>query len=125
MQVKILFVDDDESLREVTAYLLQGEGYEVITAGNGTEALARCEESMPDIVISDLSMPGMDGGKVFEAIRNDPALGDTKVLIITGKPELRRLIYDRPVQPPEGYLDKPVDEENLLANVKRILELAK
>ncbi len=68
-------------------------------------------------------MPGKDGGKVFEAIRNNPELTDTPVCIITGRPELRRLIYDRPVRPPEGYLDKPVDEAKLLLNVRKILEL--
>ena len=46
-----------------------------------------------------------------------------KVCIITGKPVLRRLIYERPVPPPEGYVDKPVSEDALLRNIKRILEL--
>jgi hypothetical protein len=46
------------------------------------------------------------------------------VCIITGRPELRRLIYDRAVRPPEGYLDKPVDDETLLLNVRKILEVA-
>ncbi len=61
--------------------------------------------------------------KFFEEIRNDKELKTAKVCIITGKPELRRLIYDRPVPPPEGYLDKPVSEEHLLLNVRKILEI--
>jgi CheY-like chemotaxis protein len=68
-------------------------------------------------------MPGTDGGKVFEILRKDPDLSQIRVCIITGKPELRRLIYDRPVPPPEGFLDKPVDEETLLLNVRKILEV--
>ena len=44
--------------------------------------------------------------------------------IITGKPEMRKLIYDRAVNPPEGYVDKPVDEEGILVNVRKTLELA-
>ena len=71
----------------------------------------------------DLSMPGTDGGKVFESLRRNPDLAAIKVCIITGRPELRRLIYDRPVTPPEGYLDKPVDEETLLLNVRKILQV--
>ena len=67
-------------------------------------------------------MPGKNGGFVFEELRNNPELSSTKVCIITGKPELRRLIYDRPVSPPEGYLDKPINEETLLMNVRKILE---
>jgi hypothetical protein len=46
------------------------------------------------------------------------------VCIITGRPELRRLIYDRPVVPPEGYLNKPVSDEELVRNVRKILELS-
>jgi len=69
-------------------------------------------------------MPGKDGGQVFEFIRKDEALAGTRVCIVTGRPELRRLIYERPVPAPEGYLDKPVDEETLLLNVRKILEVA-
>jgi CheY-like chemotaxis protein len=69
-------------------------------------------------------MPGMDGGKVFETLRRDAELSSTRVCIVSGKPELRRLIYERPVPPPEGYLDKPVSEESFLLNVRKILELS-
>ena len=68
-------------------------------------------------------MPGRDVGEVFEILREEEALAGIKVCIITGRPELRRLIYDRSVRPPEGYLDKPVDEERLLLNVRKILEV--
>jgi len=77
----------------------------------------------PDLVTLDLSMPGKNGGYVFEEIRKNPEIAATKVCIITGKPELRRLIYERPVAPPEGYLDKPVNEETLLINLRKILEV--
>jgi two-component system chemotaxis response regulator CheY len=77
----------------------------------------------PDLVTLDLSLPGKNGGYVFEEIRKNPEIASTKVCIITGKPELRRLIYERPVAPPEGYLDKPVNEETLLTNVRKILEV--
>jgi CheY-like chemotaxis protein len=69
-------------------------------------------------------MPGRDGGEVFEAIRRDPVVSGTRVCIVTGRPELRRLIYEKPVPPPEGYLDKPVSEEALLMNVRKIFGLA-
>ena len=57
-------------------------------------------------------------------IRQDPELDHLKVCIITGRPELRKTIYDRSVTPPEGYLDKPVTEESLMRNVRKVLELA-
>ena len=55
-------------------------------------------------------------------LRQDKEIAGTNVCIITGKPELRKLIYERPVKAPEGYLDKPIDAETLLLNVRKILE---
>jgi hypothetical protein len=69
-------------------------------------------------------MPGKCAGEVFELIRRDNGLTDMKVCVITGRPELRKLIYDRSVKPPEGYLDKPVTEERHLRSVRMALELA-
>ena len=57
-------------------------------------------------------------------MRNDPELAEIPVLIISGKPELRRLIYQRTVKPPEGFLDKPIDEATLLRNVRKVLALS-
>jgi hypothetical protein len=69
-------------------------------------------------------MPGKDVGEVFEILRHDADLEGLKICVITGRPELRKLIYDRSARRPEGYLDKPVSEEDLLRNVRKILELA-
>ena len=68
-------------------------------------------------------MPGKDGAEVFATMRSDPQIDGTRVCIISGKPELRQLIYERHVPPPEGYMDKPIDERDLLLNVRKILEV--
>ena len=77
----------------------------------------------PDLVTLDIQMPQKDGGEVFEEMRNDPELKTIPVCIISGKPELRRLIYQRTVPPPEGYIDKPINEKNLLLNIRKILSV--
>ena len=77
----------------------------------------------PDLLTLDLAMPGRNVGEVFEALRQDPALGDLKICIITGRPELRGLIYQSSVRRPEGYLTKPVTEASLLLAVRKCLEL--
>ena len=69
-------------------------------------------------------MPGRDVGEVFEVMRKDDDLHGLKICVITGRPELRKLIYDRSARRPEGYLDKPVTEESLMRNVRKVLELA-
>jgi len=121
---KILLADDEPDIRAFFATVLEDNGAKVIRARDGDEALELLRKEKPDLLTLDLSMPGKDGGQVFEALRKDPELEGTRVLIITGKPELRKLIYDGPAPSPDGYLDKPVDEEALLLNVRKILELA-
>jgi CheY-like chemotaxis protein len=69
-------------------------------------------------------MPGRDVGEVFETLRKDPGTNGLKICVITGRPELRKVIYDRSVRPPEGYLNKPVTEESLLRGVRKVLELS-
>jgi CheY-like chemotaxis protein len=120
---KILVVDDEPDILTFLSTVLEDQGATVIQASDGEEALALTLKEKPDLVTLDLSMPGKNGGYVFEEIRKNPEIASTKVCIITGKPELRRLIYERPVAPPEGYLDKPVNEETLLINLRKILEV--
>jgi Fe-S oxidoreductase len=120
---KILVVDDEPDILTFLAAVLEDQGATVIQAADGEQALALTIQEKPDLITLDLSMPGKNGGYVFEEIRNNSEIASTKVCIITGKPELRRLIYERPVAPPEGYLDKPVNEDTLLTSIRMILEL--
>jgi Fe-S oxidoreductase len=121
---KILLADDEPDTLDFFGTVLRDNGAEVVTATDGNEALELIRKERPDLVALDLDMPGKDGGEVFEALRKDPELGEIKVCIITGKPELRRLIYERSVPPPEGYLTKPVSDTDLVFNIRKILELA-
>jgi Fe-S oxidoreductase/CheY-like chemotaxis protein len=120
---RILVVDDEPDVVVFYSAVLQDNGATVFEATDGDTAIAIARREKPDLITLDLSMPGTDGGKVFETLRHDAELSGIKICIITGRPELRRLIYDRAVLPPEGYLDKPVDDETLLRNVRKILEV--
>jgi len=120
---RILVVDDEPDVVIFYSAVLQDNGATVFEATDGDTAIAIARREKPDLITLDLSMPGTDGGKVFETLRHDAELSGIKICIITGRPELRRLIYDRAVLPPEGYLDKPVDDETLLRNVRKILEV--
>jgi CheY-like chemotaxis protein len=121
---KILVVDDEPDILVFFTSVLEDNGATVLEAPDGDTALELAEKEKPDLITLDLNMPGKDGGKVFEALRKNPDLAQIPVCIITGRPELRSLIYDRPVPAPEGYLDKPVDDATLLRNVRKILKLA-
>ncbi|MHB8707841.1 MAG: response regulator, partial [Desulfuromonadales bacterium] len=69
MAQKILVIDDDESLRRVLEYTLQEEGYEVFNAASGEEGLALFEERQPALVITDMSMPGINGFQVLKEVK--------------------------------------------------------
>jgi len=120
---RILVADDEPDQLDFICMVLEDNGAEILRATNGDEVLEMARREKPDVLTLDLHMPGRDVGEVFELIRKDPDLEDLKICIVTGKPELRRLIYERSVRPPEGYVDKPVDEKRLLLNVRKVLEV--
>ena len=121
---KILVVDDEHDVRQFICAVLQDNGATVLEARDGDEALELARRESPDLMTLDITMPGKDGGEVFEALRNDPALKQLPVCIISAHPDLRRLIYQRTVPPPDGYLDKPIDEKGLLLNIRKTLSLS-
>ena len=119
---KILVVDDEEDVRTFLTTVFEDAGAEVITATDGDEALAMAKEHQPDLISLDLSMPGKDGVEAFVELRKTPETEEIPVCVVTGHPEFRQVIYDRPVTPPEGYLGKPVDEDKLVAYAHHIIE---
>ncbi|HHI03737.1 MAG TPA: response regulator [candidate division Zixibacteria bacterium] len=122
---KILVADDEPDFVTFVSTVLEDSGAEVIKAFDGNQALELARKEKPDLMTLDITMPGKSGIEVFEILRNDEQLANIPVCIMTGKPELRKLIYDRAVKPPEGYVDKPVDEDSIILNIRKILELAK
>ena len=120
----LLVADDEPDQVMFLATVFEDHGAKVLKATNADEALAMARSGKPDLLTLDLAMPGRDVGEVYEILRKEPGLNGMKICVITGRPELRKLIYDRSVKPPEGYLDKPVTEETLLRGVRKVLELA-
>jgi len=121
---KLVVADDEPDQLTFLSTVFADYGATVVGATNGDEALEMVRREKPDLLTLDLEMPGRNVGEVFEMLRKDPELADLKICIITGRPELRKLIYDRSVRVPEGYLDKPVSEETLLLTARKILGVA-
>ncbi|MCP4703658.1 MAG: response regulator [candidate division Zixibacteria bacterium] len=122
---KILVADDEPDFVTFVSTVLEDNGAEVVKAFDGNQALEMARKEKPDMMTLDITMPGKSGIEVFEILRGDDELANIPVCIMTGKPELRKLIYERDVRPPEGYMDKPIDEESIVINIRKILELAK
>ncbi len=122
---KVLLIADDEPDQvDYLSTVFEDNGAKVLRATNGDEALELARREKPDLLTLDLGMPGRDVGEVYQTLRSDPDTADLKICIITGRPELRKLIYNRSVKKPDGYLDKPVDEERLVLNIRKIFEVA-
>ncbi|UCC80189.1 MAG: response regulator [Candidatus Zixiibacteriota bacterium] len=120
---KILVTDDEPDFLTFLTAVLEDNGASVLTATSGDEAIKLARVEKPDLITLDLHMPGKSGIETFEILRKNDDTSSIPVCVITGKPEMRKLIYDRAVIPPEGYVDKPVDEEGILVNVRKTLEV--
>src|SRR2546425_12546306 len=81
---RVLVVDDSLSVRKMVERSLQTKGFEVLAASSGTEAMERIGGAMPDLVVCDVVMPGIDGYRIFGFVRAPPALGSTPVLPVSG-----------------------------------------
>lgn len=122
---KVLVVDDDEEIRTFLVTLFSDEGALTFEAEDGDQALEVAAQKRPDLITLDLSMPGRDGIDTFCDLRQNPATEEIAVCIITGHPEFRKVIYDRPVAPPEGFLNKPCEPDLVVDTARRILGLRK
>lgn len=80
---KILLVEDDQSLREIYGIRLTAEGYEIVSAGDGEEALATAVREKPDLIISDVMMPKISGFDMLDILRSTPETKDIKVIMMT------------------------------------------
>jgi Fe-S oxidoreductase/CheY-like chemotaxis protein len=121
---RILVVDDEPDVRVFLRTVLEDAGAEIYEAADGDQALALARKHKPDLITLDLSMEGKDGIDTFAELRSDPAVRDIPVCVVTGHPEFREVIYQRAVPVPDGYMDKPVREAELVDDLYRILGLA-
>jgi CheY-like chemotaxis protein len=88
---KIMIVEDDLALREIYSIRLTAEGYTIVVAGDGEEALAVAAQEKPDLILSDVMMPKISGFDMLDILRSTPELKDTKVVMMTAlsSPEQR------------------------------------
>ena len=113
--MKILVVDDDAGLRRTTSLILENEGYDISTAADGEEALKRAAELGPDLILTDVRMPGVDGLEFLDRFREAGGTARTIVMTAYGSQDLaveaiRKGAYD--------YIDKPFSPEALLLRVR-------
>ena len=112
----VMVVDDSLTVRKITSRLLAREGYQVLLAKDGVDALEQLIEVMPDVVLSDIEMPRMDGFDLVRNIRADERLHTLPVIMITSRTAEKHRQYAFEIGA-NHYLGKPYDEDELLALV--------
>jgi CheY-like chemotaxis protein len=116
MRKPVLIVEDDESAREALAAFLQAEGYPVVEAANGREALDRLQRDSIGVILLDLMMPVMDGWEFRAAQIRDPTLARVPVMVITADASARSRAMSLGAQ---EYMTKPIQFGRLLEFVGR------
>jgi len=119
---RILVVDDVPDNVDILQMRLESQGYEVSTAGNGVEALAKTRELLPDLVLLDIMMPEMDGIETVKQLKSDASLPFIPVILVTAKADDKDVITGLE-SGGDDYLTKPVDHAALSARVRAMLRI--
>ncbi len=120
MTKRLLVVDDEPNLLRAVAGTLRAEGYEVQTARSGAEALARVLESIPDLIVSDIRMPGMSGYALARQLRSSPHTDLIPIVFLTAKDETSDRIEGFRAGV-DAYITKPFEPDELVAIISNIL----
>lgn len=119
MTEKILVVDDSKLVTDIVSMRLTMYGYAVQIAHSGEEALAIVADQAPDLMVLDVQMPGIDGYEVCRRLRDNPALDDLRIIMLTSSDD-KHAAFEAGV---DDYLNKDIDLLNLPNRVKMILEM--
>ncbi|WP_417619524.1 response regulator transcription factor [Oceanihabitans sediminis] len=118
--IKILLVDDEPDILEIVGYNLTAEGYQVITAENGVQAVKKAKKTQPHLIILDVMMPEMDGIEACEQIRKIDSLDNTIITFLTARGEDYSQVagFDAGA---DDYITKPIKPKVLISKVKALL----
>lgn len=120
MAKKILVVDDEPCIVELFGKKLEMSGFIVITAYSGEEALEKAKAELPDLITLDIRLPGIDGTKVFELLRQNESTQNIPVIFITAVDAPREIVHEFDLGA-ENYLLKPVNPKVLVGQVEDVL----
>lgn len=120
MKNRILVVDDEDDILELAEYNLSKEGYEVVSARSGEEALKKIESDQPDMILLDLMLPGVDGYEVTRQIKRNPETAEIPIIMITAKGEESDIVTGLELGA-EDYVTKPFSPKVLIARVRAVL----
>ncbi|CAB1065427.1 hypothetical protein D1BOALGB6SA_10224 [Olavius sp. associated proteobacterium Delta 1] len=121
MPKEILIVDDEPSIVVPIQFLMEQQGYNVIVAENGHDALDLIYKYNPDLILLDIMLPGIDGYEVCEIVRLNPKLRDVKIIFLTAKGREVEIAKGMALGA-DAYITKPFSNAELVAKVKTVLD---
>jgi len=124
MAYRVLVLDDEESARESMREALESGGYEVVTSSTAPEALEAQRAFDPDVIVSDVNMPGMTGIAMVRALRAEPLMAEVRVLMLTSEASIETETEGLEAGA-DDYILKPVEPRRLAARVQSLLARSK
>jgi CheY-like chemotaxis protein len=115
---RVLIVDDSPSVLQILQFVFEGEHYDVVTAADGAEGLQKIGEQLPDIVVTDSIMPGMDGFAFLQKLKEQPRTSAIPVIMLTSEEPSQSLDSG---SRPDAFVKKSADFSLLLSKVSEIL----
>lgn len=118
----ILYIEDERAVFELVRYALKLVGFEINGATTGLQGLTLMRQQKPHLLLLDLMMPELDGSEVYRQMKEDKALADIPVIVVTAKiPQRDRILIDG-YPPVDDYITKPFDVEQLIRSVQNLLQ---
>ena len=120
MGKRVLVVDDEQDILMVVESRLRANGYDVVTASDGIEALEKVAENIPALIVLDVVMPRADGFKVLESLKEKPATASIPVVMLTARGEAKHIAKAQEMEVSD-YLTKPFKDEDLVSMVEKYI----
>ena len=121
MNKKVLIADDEQNIVISLEFLMKREGFEVVVANDGEEAIRRIRADQPDLVLLDVMMPKKSGFEVCQEVKSDPALGGVRILMLTAKGRDTEVAKGLALGA-DAYMTKPFATRELVDKVRSMLE---
>ncbi len=112
----VLIVEDEEAVRELEKFILEQVGYDVMEARDGLEGLTKAEFRKPDLILLDLMMPDVSGGRMFDEMQTNPTTAGIPIVVVTGKPDAHEIFDDQ--IGPDNVIMKPFEAHALVERIK-------
>ncbi|HVF52889.1 MAG TPA: response regulator [Actinomycetota bacterium] len=112
----VLVVEDEDAVRELEKFILEQQGYDVMEAKDGLEGLAKAEFKRPDLILLDLMMPDVSGGRMFDEMQRHPSTSGIPIVVVSGKANAHQEFDDAIGK--DDVIMKPFETETLLARIR-------